>query len=365
VKLNFNLSSCVRASAVSSNCQKCVTICPTQTIIISNNTPSFTPDECIACGGCVGICPTSSFSLSTFDTTGFIFDQFQNNNILSCRQNTPCLTTFNAEALITLALGCDKSIILDTGHCQTCEIAKNLYPQIKNNINEANYILSSFSQKKVEEQELKLINENSQDREQNNNRRDFFSNFKPINLVKTKIAFEEKIDGDEAKRFEFDESIIDQIKIKKIPDSRKLFFTLFKNQNKPRIYETLDGDEISFISQKYIDDSCTNCQMCYRICPTEALSSDANHSIINFNSMLCLKCHLCHDVCSTNSIHVQKAFDIKEFFEPTKKVLAHFDIKRCHECNNAFTYFGGEIICPRCQSEEDEAIILHKINNKD
>lgn len=355
MKLNFNLSACVRASAVNSSCQKCVDICPAKTIRLEENIPTFTPDDCIHCGSCVGICPTSSFSLSTFDITQFIFDHFQNNDILSCRQNTPCLATFNAEALISLALGCNENIILDTGHCQTCEIAKNLYPQIKNNIDEANYILSSFSHRRVEAKELKLSNTI----EQGSGRRDFFSYLKPTNLIKTKIAFEEKIDGDEAKKFEFDESIISQIKIKTIPDTRKLFFTLLKNQNKPKVYETLDSNEISFISQKYIDSSCTNCQMCYRICPTEALSSDKNFSIINFNAILCLKCHLCHDVCSANSIHIQKAFEIKEFFEPSKKVLAEFETRRCFECNTQFTYFGGDVVCPRCALEEEEALMLH------
>lgn len=365
MKLNFNLSSCVRASAVHSTCQKCVDICPAATIKIENNIPAFTPDDCILCGGCVGICPTNSFSLDNFNIIEFAFNYFENNDVLSCYQNTPCLAALSPEFLISLALGSNKNVILDIGHCQICEIAKNLYPQIKNNIDETNYILSSFSQRKIEAKELKLLSTIDEKEESKTSRRDFFSNLKPTNLIKTKIAFEEKIDGNEAKKFEFDESIINQIRTKTIPELRKLFFTLLKNQNKPDVYETIDGDEISFSSQKYIDSKCTNCQMCYRICPTEALSSDKNFSIINFNSILCIKCHLCHDVCSYDAIHIQKAFDIKEFFEPTKKALAHFDIKRCFECNNNFTYFGGEVICPRCATEEEEAISLHKIKNKD
>ncbi|MDD5549137.1 MAG: 4Fe-4S binding protein [Sulfurovaceae bacterium] len=365
MKLNFNLSSCVRSSAINSNCQRCIDICPTNTIKIENNIPIFTPDECISCGGCVGICPTSAYSLDNFNMIEFIFNHFQTNEVLSCRQNTPCLATFSIEALITLSLGNKENITLDIGHCATCEIAKNLYPQIKNNINEANFILSTFSQKKIEEKELGLesIEKTEVD---TRSRRDFFSNLKPTNLIKTKIAFDEKIDGNEAKKFNFDENTINQIKTKFIPDIRKLFFTLMKNQDKPKIYETINSDEISFISQKYIDQSkCTNCQICYRICPTEALNSDKNFSIINFNSILCLKCYLCHDVCEYDAIHVQKEFDIKEFFEPTNKILAEFDIKRCDECGNHFTYFGGDFTCPRCKTEEEEALALHNIFKKD
>lgn len=363
MKLGFTLSSCIRASSVSSQCQKCVDICPVDTIQIINNIPTFTPDECVLCGGCIGSCPTSAFAFDDFSIIEFAFDFFENTKPLSCHSNTPCLAIFGAEVLTSLALGSNENVILDIGHCKTCEIATKLYPQIQNNINEANFILSTFCNQKIEALDLKL--QDIKEEVEGSSRRDFFANLKPTNLIKSKITLEETIDGNEAKIFNFTENTINQIKNKTIPDTRKLFFTLLKNQNKPKVYETIDSDEISFMSQKYIDSKCTNCQMCYRICPTEALSSDANHSVINFNSMLCLKCHLCHDVCSYDAIHIQKAFDIKEFFEPTKKSLAIFDIKRCNECDNTFTYFGGEVICPRCKTEEDEALTLHNIFKKD
>lgn len=363
MKLNFNLSSCIRASSISSNCEKCLNICPTKTIKLENNIPSFTPDECVLCGGCVGICPTEAFSLDGFNVVEFIFNYFETNDILSCHKTTPCLAIFSPEALISLALGNKEDVVLDIGHCETCNFAENLYTQIKHNIDEANFILSTFCKKRLVAKNIKFENTNNE--KDTIDRRTFLNNLKPINLLKTKKTFEEKIDGNKSKKFDFDENIINQIKTKSIPDMRKLFFTLLKNQEKPLVYETIDSNEISFMSQKYIDNNCTNCQMCYRICPTEALSSDKNHSIINFNAMLCLKCNLCHDVCMYNSIHLQQAFDIKEFFEPTKKIMAHFDIKRCTECNNNFTYFGGEVICPRCAIEEEEAISLHKNKNKD
>jgi ferredoxin len=121
----------------------------------------------------------------------------------------------------------------------------------------------------------------------------------------------------------------------------------------------LPEEDVSFVSQKFIDDSCTNCQICYRICPTGALSSNSKFSMINFDAMLCVKCHLCHDACEPNSIHLQAGFEIKEFFEPTQRTLASFTIKRCNECGNNFTYTDGEQTCPRCLVEEEEAMFLH------
>jgi uncharacterized OB-fold protein len=56
---------------------------------------------------------------------------------------------------------------------------------------------------------------------------------------------------------------------------------------------------------------------------------------------------------------LQSGFEVKEFFEATQRTLATFNIKRCNECGNNFTYTGGEQACPRCKLEEEEAMSLH------
>lgn len=79
------------------------------------------------------------------------------------------------------------------------------------------------------------------------------------------------------------------------------------------------------------------------------------NSKIDFDPFLCVKCHLCHDVCEPDSITLAKTFDLKQFFEPEVKQLVKFTIRRCHECDNYFTYRGGEVVCQRCRLEEEEA----------
>ena len=98
--------------------------------------------------------------------------------------------------------------------------------------------------------------------------------------------------------------------------------------------------------------------MCYRLCPSGALSSDGRFSLINFDAVLCLKCGLCHDVCEIDAIQMQPYFDLAELTDPRQKKLIGFDIRRCNECGNSFTYKGGEMICSRCGNEEDEVLAL-------
>ncbi len=356
--LKFNISSCVRAASKFSNCDKCVDICPADTIQIVNNIPAFTPSECITCGGCVGICPTESFSLSNFSAIEFFFNFLETkNDSLACQKDMDsCLSVLSVEHLISMALSKPENITIDVQSCECGGDSDKLKEQLKRNVEEANYILSSFCNKELITKQIDKEKTALEDNREETSRRSFLS---VKGMMKGKKEFDEAVEADELKEFGLEISDIEKLKEKNIPNKRRLLYSVLKRLDKLDDYNIIDADEISFVSQKYIDESCTNCQICHRICPSGALSSNGKFSVINFDAMMCLKCNLCHDVCEPNSIHIQKGFEIKEFFEPTQRTLAAFDIKRCNECGNYFTYTGGLLECPRCQIEEDEAYSLH------
>ena len=355
MSLLFDVSSCVRATSKFSECTKCVEICPVSTIELVDNVPAFTPSACIECGGCIGVCPTESFSLSDFSLINFFFTVLEKKeHKFACKTELPCLSILSVEHLISLALGSDEPIILDAKACACGGDSNLLNDKIYANIEEANFVLSGFSEKQILVESLQ--SEHEEQEAEVRDRRSFLS---LKGAVKSKRDFDEAVESDELKAFELDRDVIEKIKDKKIPDKRKLLFSLLKREEKKESYEVLAQEDISFTSQKFVDDSCTNCQICYRICPTGALSSDKKFSVINFDAMMCVKCHLCHDVCEPDAIQLQPGFELKEFFEPTQRTLAKFDIQRCNECGNYFTYTGGVKECLRCKVEEEEAMELH------
>ncbi|MCH9740823.1 MAG: 4Fe-4S binding protein [Epsilonproteobacteria bacterium] len=356
MNLAFDVASCVRATSKFSECTRCVDICPVSTIEIVDNIPAFTPSACIECGGCVGACPTESFSLKNFSAVNFFFEMLESKQThLSCQTNLPCLSTLSVEHLMALALGRDEPLVMNVEGCNCGGDSDKLKEQIEANIEEANFVLESFSDKQIQRETFEL--EHSPEEESVSDRRSLFS---LKGALKNKQSFDEAVDADELKAFALDSDVISRIKDKKIPDRRKLLFSVLKRVGKQEHYDVLSSEDISFTSQKFVDESCTNCQICYRICPTGALSSDNRFSVINFDAMMCVKCHLCHDVCEPDSIQLQPGFEIKEFFEPTQRTLATFNIKRCNECGNNFTYTGGLQECPRCRVEEEEAMELHQ-----
>jgi len=357
MSLHLEVSSCIRATSKFSECTKCMDACP-ESITLVDNLPAFANNTGVEAAACVGVCPTEAFWLSDFSTTEFFFSFLDSKiRLISPKLNVPCLSVFSVEHLISLALASEEEITLDLSSYDQESI---LYDLIKSKIEEANFVLSSFSTKKLVSNMENIVPQDDKEEESEvSSRRSFLGNASLKGLVKHKMSFDEAVEADELKSFALDTETIAKIREKNVPDKRKILFTTLKRAAVPNAFEVLAEEDITFTSQKFVDESCTNCQICYRICPTGALSSDGKFSLINFDAMLCVKCRLCHEVCEPNAIQLQPGFEIKEFFEPVQRTLAKFDIKRCNECGNNFTYTGGEQACPRCMEEEEEAMFLH------
>ncbi len=344
--IQIESGSCVRYYSKLSECDKCQKACPTDAIELKSGGIAAWQDRCIECGSCVGVCPTEALSLPNFNVLEFFFDFVKSEeSVIGCKSNFVCLSALGVEYLVSLGLA--KAVVLDIGHCSECDIKEPCFFMIEEQVNEANYILEAIGGHKIEVAKLGKTKEKAADR------REFFNLFNVQNAFKAKARLQERFENLD----ELDEPNADIAKLreKNIPDKRKLLFTMLKRAPKPHEYKLLENEHISFTSDKTIDESCDNCSICYRICPSEALSTTRRMDMILFDPLLCVRCHLCHDVCEKDSIQLASYFDTKEFFEPTQKILTKFTVVRCEDCGNPFTYLGGEKICKRCQIEEEEA----------
>ncbi|MDF1874492.1 4Fe-4S binding protein [Sulfurimonas sp. SAG-AH-194-I05] len=362
--IHLDASKCVRALSVDSACNKCEVICPTDAIAMSETSPlpSINFSKCVGCGGCGGVCPSESFGLEDFSSTDFFFDflEEEDANLISCKKNVPCISALSVEHLVSLSI-LKKEIVLDMGHCKECALAHTCHKQILENEEEASYILEAM------ENNAKITLENVMySNEGKTGRRNFFSALNLKTVGKAKRNFEDEVEkaSDELTEHTLAKTDIALLKKKKLPDKRKLFFTAIKRVAKPSQYHIIESDAISFTSQKLMDkDLCTACQMCYRVCPTGALTSDVKNSKIDFDPFMCIKCNICHDVCAPNALTKSPSYNIKEFFEPTVQSLISFKVKRCNECNVIFSTNSKDKLCYRCKIEEEEAHELWGIDD--
>ena len=355
--LKLNAGLCVRSLSVESQCNKCEVVCPTDSIVIGDNPlPSINFSSCVNCGACVAVCPSEALELEEFSPTNFFFDFIEDEeNILSCRKNLPCIAALSVEHIISMAV-LKKELVFDMGYCDSCEIASTCKKQIEANYEEATYLLEAMEN----EAEIKLENIcYKNESEEPTKRRDFLSAFNLKTVAKVKRNFENEVQkaSDELVEHTLQKTDIALLKKKRIPNRRKIFFTAIKRVEKPSVFHTVDATELTFTSQKIMnEESCTACQMCYRVCPTGALTSDIKNSKIDFDPFLCIKCNICHDVCEPDAIALSNAYNIKEFFEPKVTNLITFSVKRCEECNMFFSSNNpDDRLCRRCKIEEDEA----------
>ena len=355
--LTLDIASCVRTTNKFSECNECVKACPVETIKIDEQLPSFVPNDCVGCGGCLSACPSSAYALDDFSPINFIFSYLESDKEnISCKEDAiPCLAALSVEDILSMSLLSKKKILFDKSHCSECEIAKVNIGIIEDRVEETNFLLEAMQVDKfVSFESIEKVSED----ESESKRREFLSKLTVKEALNAKQNFANKVESldEELKQHSATTDDIKKIKNKDVPQRRKLLKMAMKRAGVPQEFHVIEADNISFISQKNLDaETCTNCQMCYRICPTGALSSDAHGGVINFDAFSCIKCASCHDVCEPNSLTLRETFNLKELFEPKREVLVKFSVKRCDECGMPFVYRGGEVMCTRCNIEEEEA----------
>jgi ferredoxin len=322
--------------------------------------------ECVGCGACSSVCPSDAFRLDGFNPTEFFFEfASDEESLISCRKNVPCISALNVEHIIGLS-ALKGGVVFDMGYCNECAIAHTCRLQIEKMAEEANYLLEAMDADAPVSLENRAYVSEEITPAPESSRRDFFQSINLKNAIRGRSSFEREVEisTDELTEHALQKDHIAQIRQKSLTDRRKLLYGALKRIDRPPLYHVVEASEVSFTSEKLLDaGSCTACQMCYRVCPTGALSSDARNSKIDFDPFMCIKCNACHDACEPDAITLSPSYSVKEFFEPAVKRLVSFDVKSCDECGALFSSLGGEKLCRRCMIEEEEARELWGLSN--
>ncbi len=346
-RLNFNFSDCVHVYYRDSSCSLCIDVCPVEGAITQDDYRILIGSEkCISCGACIGVCPSEAFSLSGFDVETLI-ETLKKEPILSCKKNLPCLSVLSVEDIVAAVLNRGSDIVFDTRHCRDCFIS-TLLDEINKKVNEANYILERIGV------ENRAITEDicfDAEKEKKNNRRFFLKNFGKAAAGLTFWALMPRaFSFDEEKNEKMKNIVEEKIELKR----RKRFVNALNSLNVDFSQIELSVDRISFTSDKWIDSNrCTNCSVCYNICPTGALKAVEERLKILFQPKLCIKCRVCHEVCPEDCLHLKETLNMETFLKETEILAQHVMIP-CEECLVPFSYKGDSTLCPRCRQLDEE-----------
>lgn len=318
---------CLRVEYLYNECSLCIEICPEEAITLGKNKRiALDPKKCTDCSACISVCPTSAISNTEFDPNMFALKfSTEDEDRLSCKNNTPCLNIFNAEQFLSLGLR-NKSVICDMSHCEGCETNKNgtVETSIKSHIDEANIFLKAM---KVES---RITTDYKEPIEVT--RRELFRKFtQGVNELQNDRKIGEAFNKNNA-----------------LPVHRQLLQNSLKRVIE-NVKQTTIHQVFSFTANKQIDfQSCTNCGECVQFCPTNALTYSSDKSRILFQNLHCIACGVCDDICKPNSFSSKPELDLMTmaFDRAVIAVEHHFVI--CSECKTAFPQKNDETICTRC-----------------
>ena len=334
----FDILKCLRTDYYHNECNECIKICPQNAFIFDRGKLRLDENSCNSCAICVGVCPSEALSVDFFDPSSYIISLNNNNVTLSCKKDTPCLSVFSTQHLISLALRKD-SVKCDLSSCDGCELNRdnNTYNSILERIKEANKFLNETKTDKT----IKIEKENII-----SPRRAIFKKL----FKSTKEIMDKGIDTKELisqkNRIPI-KNVIFKNSIKKSVDS-------IKNSNISTNYTFLANKEINF-------DLCTNCGDCVKFCPTNALFYSQDGTSIWFQSGKCIACEICNDICKPKAIKNRESIDLIEYAFDRGKELVHHTLEICIECKTPFPYKGGEYICDRCKKFIDDFGDIFKI----
>lgn len=317
---SFNRLDCLRNEYANNACTLCIDICPSDAFVFQQGKLRLSIGACTQCGACIGGCPSDALSLFGFEIDKVLDAIVKNENkILTCKENLPCLAAFGVSEWVSLLLQSQKTFTCNLSHCAACEINQDrkISTIIEKRLDEANSIVEAFGNYRIAK-DFKGM-------ETTASRRAFFTKFIPSSK----------------------ETIEEQKSLERVKKAIKPYLS--------NMTQTKVSTSCSLMHQKVIQQTCTNCKECVQFCPSGALSYNGDGTKILFQMGKCIGCGICEDICKPNAIQSLIApFDWVDFAYDRAKILIEHDLQVCLTCKCAFSYKGGEKVCERCSSFEKE-----------
>jgi len=305
-------------------CDLCIEHCYTNALYFDHkNKITLKTELCTNCDSCIGSCPSEALFDIDFDQNLYVkeFDK----EIMSCKDDLPCIGIFNVFQLIYLSLKKREAVKIDITPCKGCEKNRDnkIVERFLKNLEEMKRFLSIFGK----EGNIEVLEDYAP-----NTRREFFKK-----LLK-------------GKKSHFNEM---ETKDKYIPEYLSLFETsLAELEYKEDIF--IEADEFSFLHSKSFDLSCNGCGDCSLFCPTDAIKTEKDNKgfRLGFNPFFCIGCGNCIDVCKQGSINKDK-IKLSALLEGRYIPKLELEYSTCKVCKCAFlSHSIGEDTCDRCSVSE-------------
>jgi ferredoxin len=358
--ITFHSEACIHATRRFAECALCHTVCPVDAILPNENLPIFDQNKCVKCKACLPVCPMGAFQ-ATDSVLNLLkcVSRFKPHSIeIVCEKHSAseeavpnsevafqiqgCLAGLGSGAYIALfALGVE-SVIARTDLCKTCEWGA-LRTHIDSQIEDARTFLGAWEWEGKLSSISELPENNDHERPVWNtenlpvSRRDLFR----LSSQQSDFTLARELAGD-LKEKQHHPSL----------NRTRLIASLgILIQSNPPVQD-IHLENMGF-AKITVDETCTACGACARICPTKALNleSDTKNKTyrLSFTPELCIDCGVCLHACMPHSITLESNPTFQYVFENKEPItLRDGSLTRCEGCKVWFASHLGEELCPGC-----------------
>lgn len=336
---SFDVYKCVRTDYFHAACRSCFDICPEGAFSLANNKLKLDEKACTACGACIGGCPSEALAMEAFDENNFVLRFAKGKEeVISCKSNAPCLAVFDTDHYTVIALRREEGFKCDLSHCDGCELNKE--KPLKQAIGERIVMANRFLETIGSPRRIETILEASGEPGPDKSRRGFFRKFTQAAVTTTVMP---KMQGKALNPTNTP-----------VPIKQTLLKNTLKDLIEPMGLETVTGSFNIFHGKKVETEKCTACGDCASFCPTDAISTTSDRETLLFQSGKCIGCGICVQVCPEKCVVEEETTNLLDYaFDRMSTLVAH-DMRVCKECDCAFSYKGGEQVCPRCREYNAE-----------
>ena len=353
--IRLEAGRCLHARDRSATCDACVRICPTQALQL-NSSIMLNAQVCVACGACLSACPTGAFEgddgvadllncaarLESVHTIEIACAQLPapekgSADIEAVIRTATCLAALGPSAylgLMTLGL---QRIYVRLDACATCPIGQ-VTARIAEAIAQAEQLLGSYglTDRIVE---LTVIDAGDdrpvyEAKHPPLSRRGLFQLFavkgpRQINRMLTD-------EGDPG------------IPAKALPAERRRLINALRRL--PAADTSQPLVDLSF-ARMTVDEKCTACGACARICPTGALAFNAGEDDtyqLSFVDWACLDCGVCLKICRPAALH-RADTTLGNVLNNRAISLQAGRLRSCPKCGAKFSAESGGELCSVCK----------------
>ena len=371
-------SRCLDVNIKNPVCAACVQVCPVEAIALTGDVHvpvSLDGEKCVRCGACVSACPTGAFTQPRLEeeqnNVSKTLQSLQGAAVeLTCPQHPGddeslapvdavvdvgrCLGSLSVSRLLSWTKTLESDIWLNDRLCADCPIGE-VGRHISVLADYANRFLEAWGRK----ERVRLVSQISGDAKPRKadfydgqqpalSRRDFFSALGRMALKTASVLIEESLpvplSGSD----------------KEVPEERMRLRAVLESFGEPA-KEEMDVSYMPF-ADVVVNDLCSGCDICSKVCPTDALTYKVDESgeyfLLNFLDADCVGCNRCAIVCPEQAIRLEKMVKTRRLVASEPRPVMSGKLVPCSICGKPTRKRPDdeEPICYVCRAKQKNKI---------